>query len=59
MTTYRIVGNHRVVDHEPGDTLSEKDLDVDGVSVDHLIASGHIESTGKRSAAVSETSEGN
>jgi hypothetical protein len=59
MTTYKIVGPHRVCDRLPGETLSEKDLDVAGVSVDHLIVSGHIESTGKRSAAVSETLEGN
>lgn len=60
MTTYKIVGPHVVCDHQPGETLTESDLDVDGVDVAHLIASGHIESTNtKRSVAVQDQKEGN
>lgn len=59
MDTYKIVGPYRVCEREPGDTLTSEDLAVDGVSVDHLIGSGHLEmSTSKRSVAAPE-SEGN
>jgi len=60
MTTYKIVGPHVVCGFQPGSILSESDLDIDGVDVAHLIASGHIESTNtKRSEAVQEKKEGN
>lgn len=60
MTTYKIVGPYAVCGSQPGETLTDTDLDIDGVDVAHLIASGHIESTTtKRSAAVHETKEGN
>lgn len=60
MTTYKIVGPYVVCGFQPGETLSESDLDIDGVDVAHLIASGHIESTNtKRSVAVQDQKEGN
>ena len=60
MTTYKIVGPHVVCDRQPGETLTDEDLDIVGVDVAHLIASGHIESTTtKRSVAVQDQKEGN
>lgn len=56
MATYKIIGPHRVCEREPGETLTDKDLDVEGISIDHLIAAGHIEASTKRSAAA-ETPE--
>jgi hypothetical protein len=59
MDTYKIVGPYRVCEVEPGGSLTSDDLAIDGVSIEHLIGSGHLElSTSKRSAAVQE-SEGN
>jgi hypothetical protein len=49
-----------VCDRQPGETLTDEDLDIVGVDVAHLIASGHIESTTtKRSVAVQDQKEGN
>ena len=59
MDTYKIVGPYRVCEREPGEVLTSEDLAVDGVSVDHLIGSGHLEmSMSKRSVAAPEK-EGN
>ena len=59
MDTYKIVGPYRVCEREPGEVLTSDDLAIDGVSIEHLIGSGHLElSTSKRSATVQE-SEGN
>ncbi len=49
MTTYKIVGGHRVADREPGDILTTEDLA--GLNVDHLIEAGHIESTSNTTKA--------
>ena len=43
MTTYKIVGGHRVADREPGDILTTEDLA--GLDVEHLIGAGHIQAT--------------
>jgi hypothetical protein len=55
MTTYKIVGGHRVADHEPGDILTTEDLA--GLNVDHLIEAGHIEATTKATKADATTQE--
>ena len=52
---YKIIGPYRVCEREPGETLADKDLDIEGISIDHLVSSGHLEST-KRGVAAS-TSE--
>jgi len=56
MATYKIIGPHRVCERQPGETLTDKDLNVEGISIDHLIEAGHLEPTTKRSAAA-ETPE--
>jgi hypothetical protein len=56
MATYKIIGPNRVCERQPGETLTDKDLDVEGISIDHLIAAGHLEPSTKRSAAA-ETPE--
>ena len=56
MATYKIIGPHRVCARQPGETLTDKDLNVEGISIDHLIEAGHLEPTTKRSAAA-ETPE--
>ena len=43
MTTYKIVGPHRVADHEPGSTVT--DVDLAGLNVTHLIEAGHLAPT--------------
>ena len=56
MASYKIIGPYRVCERAPGETLTDKDLSVEGISIDHLIAAGHLEPTTKRSAAA-ETPE--
>ncbi len=43
MTIYKIVGPHRVADHEPGSTVT--DVDLAGLNVTHLVEAGHIAPT--------------
>lgn len=50
METYKIVGSHVVVGHEPGSVITSDDLV--GVDVEHLISAGHIEPTSKGRKAV-------
>jgi hypothetical protein len=45
MDTFKIVGSHNVVGHEPGDIITSGDLA--GVDIQHLIDAGHIEPTSK------------
>ena len=52
MASYKIIGPCRVCEREPGETLSDKDLAVDGISVDHLIASGHLQETSTKRSSV-------
>lgn len=59
MSTYKICGPYRVCDREPGETLTDKDLEIDGVDVEHLIASGHIESTTTKRSVAANVQEGN
>ena len=56
---YKIIGPYRVCEREPGETLTDIDLDLPGISIDHLVGSGHLEetSTKRSSAAVAETQE--
>lgn len=56
---YKIIGPCRVLEREPGETLADKDLDLPGISVEHLVGSGHLEetSTKRSSSAVVETQE--
>lgn len=56
---YKIIGPCRVLEREPGDTLADIDLDLPGISVEHLVGSGHLEetSTKRNSAAAAETQE--
>jgi hypothetical protein len=56
MASYKIIGPCRVCERAPGETLTDKDLSAEGISIDHLIAAGHLEPTTKRSAAA-ETPE--
>lgn len=51
MASYKIIGPCRVCERQPGETLTDKDLNVEGISIDHLIEAGHLEATTKRSAA--------
>jgi hypothetical protein len=55
MSTYKIVGGHRVADHEPGDTLTTEDLA--GLNVDHLIEAGHIEANTIKAAKADATTQ--
>jgi hypothetical protein len=58
MATYKIIGPHRVCEREPGETLTDTDLDLPGISIDHLVSSGHLETSTKRnSAAAAEPQE--
>lgn len=52
MATYKITGPLRVVDREPGETLTDEDLD--GLNVDWLIEAGHISPTKAAKAATQE-----
>jgi hypothetical protein len=45
MNTFKIVGSHNVVGHEPGDIITSDDLT--GLDIQHLIDAGHIEPTSK------------
>lgn len=45
MDTFKIVGSHNVVGHEPGEIITSDDLE--GVNVQHLIDAGHIAPTNK------------
>lgn len=40
MTTYKIIGQHKVAGHEPGETVRADELD--GANVDALVKSGHL-----------------
>lgn len=55
MNTFKIVGSHNVVGHEPGDIISQDDLT--GLDVQHLIDAGHIEPTNKGRKAEPITTE--
>jgi hypothetical protein len=45
MDTFKIVGSHNVVGHEPGSVITSDDLA--GIDTQHLIDVGHIEPTNK------------
>lgn len=57
MASYKIIGPNRVCERQPGETLTDKDLDIEGISIDHLIESGHLETTSKRASTPAETPE--
>jgi hypothetical protein len=59
MASYKIIGPCRVCERQPGETLTDKDLAIAGVDVDHLIAAGHLEetSTKRNGTAVADTPE--
>lgn len=50
MSTYKIVGPLNVVGHEPGDIVSDDDLD--GCDIEHLIGAGHLADTKSKTAKV-------
>ena len=52
MTSYKIIGPCRVCERQPGETLTDKDLAVSGISIDHLIASGHLEETSTKRSSI-------
>jgi hypothetical protein len=52
MASYKIIGPCRVCERQPGETLTDKDLAVSGISVDHLIASGHLEETSTKRSSI-------
>ena len=52
MASYKIIGPCRVCERQPGETLSDKDLAVVGINVDHLIASGHLEETSTKRSSI-------
>ena len=45
MDTFKIVGSHNVVGHEPGSIINEDDLT--GLDIQHLIDAGHLAPTSK------------
>jgi hypothetical protein len=55
MATYKIIGPYRVCEREPGETLTDIDLDLPGISVEHLVSSGHLETSTKRNSAAAAT----
>ena len=55
MSEYKIVGNHNVVDHEPGSIITDDDLAA--VDVQHLIDAGHITPVSKAAKAAPVTNE--
>ena len=55
MATYKIIGPYRVCEREPGETLTDTDLDLPGISIDHLVSSGHLETSTKRNSAAAAT----
>lgn len=55
MNTYKIVGPLSVVGHEPGEIVSDDDLE--GCDIEHLIGAGHLASTKSKTVKVAnETS---
>lgn len=56
MNTYKIVGPLCVAGHEPGDVVSDDDLE--GCDIEHLIGAGHLASTKSKTAKV-ETATSN
>ena len=50
MNTYKIVGPLNVVGHEPGDVVSDADLE--GCDIEHLIGAGHLASTKSKTTKV-------
>lgn len=52
MASYKIIGPCRVCERQPGETLTDKDLAVVGINVDHLIASGHLEETSTKRSSI-------
>jgi hypothetical protein len=55
VSEYKIVGNHNVVGHEPGNIVSDDDLAA--VDVQHLIDAGHITPVSKAAKAAPVTNE--
>ena len=55
MSEYKIVGNHNVVDREPGSIITDDDLAT--VDVQHLIDAGHITPVSKAAKAAPVTNE--
>lgn len=55
MKEYKIVGNHNVVGHEPGNIITDDDLVA--VDVQHLIDAGHITPVSKAVKAAPVTNE--
>lgn len=55
MSEYKIVGNHNVVGHEPGNIIADDDLAA--VDVQHLIDAGHITPVSKAAKAAPVTNE--
>ena len=55
MSEYKIVGNHNVVDHEPGSIITDDELAA--VNVQHLIDAGHITPVSKAAKAAPVTNE--
>lgn len=56
MNTYKIVGPLPVAGHEPGDVVSDDDLE--GCDIEHLIGAGHLAST-KSKAIKADTATSN
>jgi hypothetical protein len=50
VNTYKIVGPLPVAGHEPGDVVSDDDLD--GCDIEHLIGAGHLADTKSKTAKV-------
>lgn len=50
MNTYKIVGPLNVVGHEPGEIVSDDDLE--GCDIEHLISVGHLASTKSKTTPV-------
>jgi hypothetical protein len=55
VSEYKIVGNHNVVDREPGSIITDDDLAA--VDVQHLIDAGHITPVSKAAKAAPVTNE--
>jgi hypothetical protein len=50
VNTYKIVGPLNVVGHEPGEIVSDDDLE--GCDIEHLIGAGHLASTKSKTTPV-------
>lgn len=50
MNTYKIVGPLNVVGHEPGEIVSDDDLE--GCDIEHLISAGHLANTKSKTTPV-------